>query len=589
MRVPFRSRSRVVRILYKKPFLGICLLTLFMTWNLPLSAKSDTWFDANSKAAIKKTVLNKTLLIMPQLNQLNFGFGRHKGIEYFYEKTVSKIFFQNRKLEARVNEVIIEDLNITLELSHPILGTGIIKFFLNDELFEQTNAEGIQMILLETLGDENHQYVVLDPQSKLYHLWSCNHSEDPKLAARMKREDAEGQGYRASGFCFKKMLYIPQFSVEKILEREWAMRLRDYEPIENGSKKQALLTATGQKVLQNWPLKQVGYDYAFYLSDSRHIDAFAIPTGKIIITTALFDSLANTDELEALLIYAIAHIEQRHSLKEYYSCLQDAEYADAMKKLASAAGSLAGPASGIVSGALNAALPEAACNPQSLGGYQNAYVQEADSMASLYFEVHGKDKRAIVSLIKKLQFSELSEKLHPDQRLTGANENKYHNRLKRLKNTRLIYFGKDKNFVLERNGKPPVQLDLIGQRIYNKENMLLAYIDEKNLLLLKQETNGKLITRLLVKNKDGNHRFELNDQFLTQDVWGAYLTFENSSSQKPEALHEIEKVILSIVPARGAADRESNTPGDKSIRGAGGLLNDPDGTEYHFFPGKIEW
>ena len=375
---------------------------------------------------------------MPQLNKLNFGFGRHKGIEYFYEKTVSKIFFQNRKLEVDVIAVIIEGYNITLELSHSMLGTGTIKFFLSDELIAQTTAEGIQMILLQTLGDENHQYVVLDPQSKLYHLWSCNHSLDPNLAARMRREDAEAQGYRPSQFCFKKILYIPQFSVEKILEREWAMRLRDYEPIANGSKKQALLTEAGQKVLRNWPLKPIGYNYVFYLSDSRRIDAFAIPTGKIIITAALFDSLANADELEALLVYAMAHIEQRHSLKEYYSCLQDAEYADAMKKLASAAGSLAGPASGIISGALNAALPEAACNPQSLGGYQNIYVQEADAMASLYFEVHGKDKRAIVSLTKKLQFSELSDRLHPDQRLTGASEDNYQNRINRIKNTRMI-------------------------------------------------------------------------------------------------------------------------------------------------------
>ena len=526
---------------------------------------------------------------MPQLNKLNFGFGRHKGIEYFYEKTVSKIFFQDRKLEVDVIDVIIEDHNITLELSHSMLGTGTIKFFLSDELIEQTTAAGVEMILLQTLGDENHQYVVLDPESKLYHLWSCNHSADSNLAARMRREDAEAQGYRPSQFCFKEILYIPQFSVEKILEREWAMRLRDYEPIANGSKKQALLTEAGQKVLRNWPLKPVGYNYTFYLSDSHRIDAFAIPTGKIIITTALFDSLANADELEALLVYAIAHIEQRHSLKEYYSCLQDVEYADAMKKLASAAGSLAGPASGIISGALNAALPEAACNPQSLGGYQNIYVQEADAMASLYFEVHGKDKRAIVSLTKKLQFSELSDKLHPDQRLTGASEDNYQNRINRIKNTRMIYFGKNKNFVLRRKGKPPVQLDLIGQRLYKKENTLLAYIDEKDLLPLKQASNGDLITKLLIKNKEGNHRFVLNDELLTEGVWGAYLTFEASSSQKQDALQDIEKVVLSVVPAKGPADRESSAPEDKSIRGTSDLLIDQNGSEYSFVPGKIEW
>ena len=154
---------------------------------------------------------------------------------------------------------------------------------------------------------------------------------------------------------------------------------------------------------------------------------------------------------------------------------------------------------------------------------------------------------------------------------------------------------KECNLLIENNVPILREKDILSEKDADKLcsqiyfTIQLMYIDEKNLLLLKQETNGKLITRLLVKNKDGNHRFELNDQFLTQDVWGAYLTFENSSSQKPETLQEIEKVILSIVPARGAVDRESNTPGDKSIKGASGLLNDPDGTEYHFLPGKIEW
>lgn len=575
--------------LYQRPFFWICLLALCVAWNSPLFAKDAAWFDADSKAAIEKAVSDKTVRIMPQLNKLNFGFARHKGIEYFYEKTVSKIFFQDRSLDTRVIDVIIEGSDFTLELFHPILGTGTIKFFLSDELIERTTAEGIQTILLETLGDDNHQYVVLDPENKLYHLWSCNHLSDPNQAARMRREDAEAKGYRASGFCFKKMLYIPQFSVEKALEREWSMRLRDYEPFDNGSTKQALLRAIGQKILQNWPLKLVGYNYAFYLSESNRIDAFAIPTGKIIITTALFDSLANTEELEALLVYAIAHIEQRHSLKEYYSCLQDAEYADAMEKLASAAGSLAGPASGIISGALRAAIPESACNPQSLGSYQNAFVREADAMVSLYFEVHGKDKRAIVSLIKKWQFSKLSEKLHPDQRLIATGGNNYQNRLKRIKNSRMIYFGKDTNFVLNRNGNPPVQLDLIAQRIYGKENTLIAYIDDKNLLPFNQTSNGELITKLVVKNKDGNHRFQLNEELLTEDVWGAYLTFEASLPQKENDLQKIEKIVLSIVPAKGPADRESSATGAKSIKGISDVLNDRNGTEYIFVPGKIVW
>jgi hypothetical protein len=570
---------------YQKAFFWICLIALCIAWNSPLSGQTGAAFDAKSKKTIINGVLKKNLLIRPQLNKLNFGFGRQKGIEYLYQKTVSKIFFQDKKLEARVIDVIIESSDITLELSHPVLGTGTIKFFFSKELLEQTSVEGIQKILLETLGDENHQYVFSDPQSKLYHLWSCNHLPDLSLSARMRREDAEAQGYRASRFCFIKVPYIPNISVEKALEREWAMRLRIYETIEKSSKKQALLTEVGKKVIQNWPHKRIGYDYAFYLSDSNRIDAFAVPTGKIIITTALFDSLADPDELEALLVYAIAHIEQRHSLKEYYGCLEDEKYANAMKKLAAAASSLAGPAGGVVSGALDAALPEASCNPQSLGGYQNEYVQEADSMAAFYFDARGKDKGAIVSLLKKLQFSDLSEKLHPDLSLTRPIEISYRDRIKRVQNTRFMYFNKGRNFILKRKGKPPVQLDLICQRSYKNENKLLVYVDEKNLLPLNQDANDEMITSLSVKDKDGKHRFELNEQFLTEDVWGAHLTFDASDPQTQKFLQDIEKVVLSVAPTKAPPDRESTDPDDKLIKRS----YDQARRNYTFVPGAIVW
>jgi hypothetical protein len=570
---------------YQKAFFWICLIALCIAWNSPLSGQTGAAFDAKSKKTIINGVLKKNLLIRPQLNKLNFGFGRQKGIEYLYQKTVSKIFFQDKKLEARVIDVIIESSDITLELSHPVLGTGTIKFFFSKELLEQTSVEGIQKILLETLGDENHQYVFSDPQSKLYHLWSCNHLPDLSLSARMRREDAEAQGYRASRFCFIKVPYIPNISVEKALEREWAMRLRIYETIEKSSKKQALLTEVGKKVIQNWPHKRIGYDYAFYLSDSNRIDAFAVPTGKIIITTALFDSLADPDELEALLVYAIAHIEQRHSLKEYYGCLEDEKYANAMKKLAAAASSLAGPAGGVVSGALDAALPEASCNPQSLGGYQNEYVQEADSMAAFYFDARGKDKGAIVSLLKKLQFSDLSKKLHPDLSLTRPIEISYRDRIKRVQNTRFMYFNKGRNFILKRKGKPPVQLDLISQRSYKNENKLLVYVDEKNLLPLNQDANDEMITSLSVKDKDGKHRFELNEQFLTEDVWGAHLTFDASDPQTQKFLQDIEKVVLSVAPTKAPPDRESTDPDDKLIKRS----YDQARRNYTFVPGAIVW
>jgi len=510
---------------------------------------------------------------MPQLNKLNFGFGRYRGIDYYYEKTVSRIFFQDKILTARIMDVGIEGSQIALTLSHPVLGTGTVKFSFSKNLLKQTTDQDIQKILLESLGDENHQYVFLDPASRLYHLWSCNHFSDPGQQPRMKREDADQKGYRPSGFCFEKVLYLPELSVEKAIEAEWSMRLSSYEPFEMESEKQNHLSAVGEKVLKNWPLKLLGYDYTFHLAKSSEINAFPIPTGKIIITSVLFDSLDKEDELEALLVYAVAHIEQRQSLKKYYSCLEDEEYSDAMKKLATVAGVLAGPAGGGISGALSLAIPEESCNPQSLIGYPSDYVQQADSMVALYFDIHGKNRKAIVSLIKKLQFSELAVKLHPDLSLRNPQNIPDNTRIERVQNIEFKYFNEGNVFVLKRNGKPPVQLNLEYHQIFMNENKVLIYLDDKALLPLARIKNNKAIVQLSITDKTGVHRFKLANELMTEDVWGAFLTFSALNGNTKTFLQDAEKLILTVSPAREPNDKLSDQPIEN----------------YSFVTGAVEW
>jgi hypothetical protein len=529
-------------------------------------------FDKESKENIINGVLNKSILIMPQLNKLNFGFARRKGTEYYYIKTISKLFFQDQQLEAEVTEIKIEGSDITLELTHAMLGEGKIKFGFSNELLRQTNAKEIQEILLNTLGDENHQFVYGDPQSKIYYSWSCNHLRNPSQLIRMTRQEAEEQGFREDAICFKKVVYLPQLMIEQAIERQWSMRLSEYEIVHNGSEKQTYLNSIGMKVLQNWPCELLGYQYSFHLANSRRADAFAIPTGKIIITTALFDSLAGEDELEALLVYAIAHIEQRHSLKKYYECLAEEEQTDTMKKIAAFAGALAGPAGGGISGALGLALPNASCNPQSLVDYDYDYVYEADSMSALYFDIQRKDRHAVTSLIKKLQFSELTEKLHPDLGSDDADDIHNNDRTKRVEETQFLYFGKEHSFVLERAGEPPVQMNLVFQRIFENKNTLRIFLDNKALIQDDGTVNGQKAISLAIKDKNEEHRFTLNDNHSIEDVWGIHLTFKASNAKKPKFLQDIKKVLLTMGPAR--------TPNDR--------MNEQAGEEFTFLPGKID-
>ena len=550
---------------------AFCLVIICVGGIWPTIGSAQVSLDSASKAQITSGVINTEIMIMPQLNKLNFGFGRHQGIEFFYEKTISRIFFQDKPLSAKIIGVNIDSSEIALELSHPNLGTGTIRFQFSSQLLKQTSVKGIQTILLETLGDENHQYVVLDPVNKLYHLWSCNHFSDPALMIHMKREDADQHGYRPSGFCFKKVVYLPDLAVEKAIEAEWSMRLRNYEPIEKESAKQAHLSAIGETVLNNWPVKLLGYDYAFYIASSDDINAFAIPTGKIVITTALLDSLDNDDELEALLAYAIAHIEQRHSLKKYYDCLKDEEYTNAMKKLATLAGALAAPASSGISGALNMALPGESCSPQSLVGYHYDYVHQADSMVALYFDVHKSDRQGVASLIKKLQFSQLAVDLHPDFRFKQQ-KNPDDSRLRRVKETQFRTFNEGGHFALNRKNKSPVQLSLTYHQIFEDESYVHIYLVDKEILELQQVKNGVSDLWLSITDATGVHQLEHQKDLLTEDMWGAHLTFSIKGDRKEKLLQDIQKVKLTVGPAKGPNDRLNNqTPGN-----------------YTFVPGKVD-
>lgn len=561
-----------MQIKYPTCNLALTLVIICASWIWPIIGNARVSLNAASNAQITSAVMNKEILIMPQLNKLNFGFGRHKGIEFFYEKTISRLFFQDKQLNARIINVSFESSEIALELSHPILGTGTIRFEFSPKLLKQTTAQGIQTILLETLGDENHLYVVLDPSSKLYHLWSCNHFSDPALMARMKREDADQQGYRPSGFCFKKAVYLPDLAVEKAIEAEWSMRLRNYEPIEKESAKQSHLSAIGETVLNNWPVKLLGYHYGFYLAASDEINAFAIPTGKIIVTTALFDSLDNDDELEALVAYAVAHIEQRHSLKRYYECLEDEEYTDAMQKLATLAGALAGPMSGGLSGAIKMALPGESCSPQSLIGYHYDYVNQADSMVALYFDIHKNDRLGVASLIKKLHFSQLAVNLHPGMRF-NAQATPDDSRLRRVKEAKFIFFGADSYFVLNRNKKPPVQLNLEYYQILDDENYVHIYLNDQTILELEQVKDGKSELWLSITDKTGVQRLKHQKDLFTVDMWGAHLTFSVEGDKKEKLLQDTEKIVLTVGSTKGPTDRLNNQPA----------------RNYTFVPGKVDW
>jgi hypothetical protein len=234
-------------MIIKQRNLFILLILVIMTGFVTPAFADDgvgTTFDTQSRERIRQAITNQQIRIMPQLNKLNFGFGQHDGIDYYFTKTISRIFFQDLQVEPTITGVQFDDYIIKLELSHPILGYGEIDFVFSPPLLKRAGEAEITKILLNALGDENHLSVFANTGGKIVHLFTCNHLRDRSKAVRMTLEYSEKKRYKRCNFCFKKMMYLPDLSLETAIEKEWSQRTTP-----------CWIALTGKKNCRKWEKK----------------------------------------------------------------------------------------------------------------------------------------------------------------------------------------------------------------------------------------------------------------------------------------------------------------------------------------------
>ncbi len=58
------------------------------------------------------------------------------------------------------------------------------------------------------------------------------------------------------------------------------------------------------------------YDYRWYVSDDKEVNAYALPGGIVVINAGLIDKAGSADELAAVIAHEVQHVEHRHTLQQ---------------------------------------------------------------------------------------------------------------------------------------------------------------------------------------------------------------------------------------------------------------------------------
>ena len=81
----------------------------------------------------------------------------------------------------------------------------------------------------------------------------------------------------------------------------------------------ARLRRVGEKLAQ--VSDRQDYEYNFYLIDSKELNAFTVPGGRIYFFKGLWDKLHSDDEIASVLAHEIGHCAARHTIKKFQAAM----------------------------------------------------------------------------------------------------------------------------------------------------------------------------------------------------------------------------------------------------------------------------
>lgn len=181
-------------------------------------------------------------------------------------------------------------------------------------------------------------------------------------------------------------------SEELSFGREIAARLLGQFTLSGNEHLQKYVNLVGLTLSSNCSRPEL--DFHFIVIESSDINAYSTPGGYVFITTAVLEKMENEAELAGVLAHEIAHVTERHIVKEL--SLKGAE-----KSAVSSIAALIGGASDSVGIAFSRAVDKAV-DLILRDGYKKEDEMQADATAVLLCAFSGYDPSGLVTLLDKV-------------------------------------------------------------------------------------------------------------------------------------------------------------------------------------------
>lgn len=97
------------------------------------------------------------------------------------------------------------------------------------------------------------------------------------------------------------------------MAKEYMPKMTKDYPIIKDPHMSRYISSVGNKIVLRNNLASNPYKYEFYLVNSKSINAFALPAGKVFVTSALLKATDSEAELAGVLGHEVGHIQARHT------------------------------------------------------------------------------------------------------------------------------------------------------------------------------------------------------------------------------------------------------------------------------------